>query len=142
MNNLRYWHDCLKDYVQNKQEYFVKYDPHNPNHAFIFLNGQWQKLYCTSPIVKEYNESKIDNSFIELMARAAIISSDYRSVPEFYARFLMNCKKNEDLMASNLNLIKSCDRPSEEESISDIHAGGDTYQFERFSSALVREDLS
>ena len=143
MNSLRYWGDCLEDYVENKKDYFVKCDPHNLNQGYIYLNGKWERLLCTSPIIREYNESKIDNSFIELMARAAIVSKDYRSVPEIYARFIMNCKKNEELLIANKNLISdsqnNCQTPPDHSSSTTQlqQTTDESHIFEEYDSATI-----
>lgn len=104
LNNLRYWDDCLKDFIENKQDYLVKFDPHNPNKAYIYLNNTWEELTCRSPIIQEYNESEIDNAFIELMARASLTNREYRSMPEIYAKFLLETKRNEEFLRSTQHL--------------------------------------
>ena len=107
INSLRYWSAELNAYVQNKKKYCVKIDPMNLNHAYIFIEGKWIELTCTSPIVAEYNELGLDQGHIELIARATVTNREYRAMPESYARFVLECKRNEAFLAANQSLVQT-----------------------------------
>jgi hypothetical protein len=107
INGLRYWSEELRDFACDGNRYEVKYDPHNISAAYIFVDKRWIELQCTSPIVREYVESGLDTAFIELTARTLKAGRDYLAVPEVYAKFLLNCKRNEDFLAADRKLLEA-----------------------------------
>ena len=107
INGLRYWSEELRDFSCDGNRYEVKYDPHNINAAYILVDKRWIELQCTSPIVREYVESGLDTAFIELTARTRKAGRDYLAVPEVYAKFLLDCKRNEEFLAANRKLLEA-----------------------------------
>lgn len=115
LNGLRYWSEELRDYACKDERYEVKYDPHNINAAYIFINKRWVELQCTSPIVREYVESGLDTAFMELTARTLKAGREYLAVPEVYAKFLLNCKRDEEFLSANKELLIAKNQLDEEE---------------------------
>lgn len=103
INNLRYWSDELKPYVRNGKDYPVKYDPMDFWYTYILIDGHWVRMECTSPLVAEYSEQGIDDGLVELMARAREVGREYLSVPEAYAQFVLDTKRNEEILAAQLS---------------------------------------
>lgn len=115
LNGLRYWSEELRDYACKDERYEVKYDPHNINAAYIFINKRWVELQCTSPIVREYVESGLDTAFMELTARTLKAGREYLAVPEVYAKFLLSCKRDEEFLSANKELLIAKNQLDEEE---------------------------
>ena len=125
VNGLRYWSEEIRDYAYDGNRYEVKYDPHNVNSAYIFIDKRWVELECTSPIVREYMESGLNTAFMELTARTLKAGREYLAVPEVYAKFLLNCKRNEEFLSADKELRIA----ESEKGSADIDAGPHDYSF-------------
>jgi len=133
INHIRYWTAELQDFVGDRRDYEVRYDPMNMARAFICLRGEWLEMYATSPIVREYTESGIDDGLVELMARAVKTSREYRSVPIAYARFLLACKRDEEFLSEQQSLMEldeDNDAPPSDDEFSDFVLPPSTELFE------------